>query len=73
MMGGALGWKYRIWSLLQVTWLSSRLPSIDVAGAWDDFLGCHRLALRRLVANPSHVGVDVDGLACRLCCPINCG
>jgi hypothetical protein len=52
---------------------SSPLPGIDVAGARDDFLDCHCLALLRLVANTFHVGVDVDGLACRLCCPANCG
>jgi hypothetical protein len=51
--------------------LSSPLPGINVADARDDFLDC--LALLRLVANTFHVGVDVDGLACRLCCPANYG
>jgi hypothetical protein len=37
-----------------------------VAGARDDFWGCHHLALLRLAAKLSHVGGDVDGLAYRL-------
>jgi hypothetical protein len=36
-----------------------------VAGARDDFWGCHHLALLRLAAKV-HVGGDVDGLAYRL-------
>jgi hypothetical protein len=65
-MGGALGWKYRLCSSLQAARLSSWLPGIEVADAWDCFWGRHHLALLRLVAKPSHVGASVDGLACRL-------
>jgi hypothetical protein len=56
-----------------VTRLSSRLLGIDVASAQDGFWGCHRLALLRLLAKPSHVGVDVDKLPCHLCYPTNYG
>jgi hypothetical protein len=73
MMTGAPGWKYQPWSSLQATRLSSQLPGVDAASARDGFCGCHHLALLRLVAKPSHVGVDVDGLACNLCCPMNYG
>jgi hypothetical protein len=66
MTSGALGWKYQLWSSLQAARLSSWLPGVNVAGALDGFWGCHRLALLCLVAKPSHVGVDVDGLAYRL-------
>jgi hypothetical protein len=37
-----------------------------VANAWDGYWGYHRHALLHLVAKLSHVGVDVDELACRL-------
>jgi hypothetical protein len=37
-------------------------------GIW----GCHGLVLLRLVTKPSHVGADVDGLACRLYYPMDC-
>jgi hypothetical protein len=73
MMSGALGWKDRLWSSLQAAWLSSQLLSVNVSGARDDFWGYIRLSLLHLVAKPSHVGVDKDGLACCLCCPMNCG
>jgi hypothetical protein len=66
MTCGAPGSKYRLWSLLYAARLSSRLPGVDVAGDRDDIWGCHHLALLRLDAKPSHMGVDVDGLACRL-------
>jgi hypothetical protein len=33
----------------------------------------HRCARLHLAANPSHVGVDVDGLACSLHHPMVCG
>jgi hypothetical protein len=46
--------------------LSSWLSGVDMAGAWDDFWGCHHLALLHLAAKLSHVGADVDGLDCRL-------
>jgi hypothetical protein len=54
-------------------WLLSCLPGIDMARAWDGFLGCHRLALLSLAAKFSHVGGDVDGLAYRLHWPMNYG
>jgi hypothetical protein len=44
-----------------------------MARARDDFWGCRRLALLCLVVKTSHMGVDVDELACHLCCPMNCG
>jgi hypothetical protein len=46
--------------------LSSWLLGVDVANAWDRYWGYHRHALLHLVAKLSHVGVDVDELACRL-------
>jgi hypothetical protein len=46
---------------------------LNNASARDGYWGCHQLALLRLVAKPSHVGGNVDGLACRLRCPMNCG
>jgi hypothetical protein len=73
MMGGALGWKYWLWSSLQAAQLSSWLLGVDVAGAQDGFWSCHHLALLRLVAKPSHMGADVDGLAYHLHSPTNCG
>jgi hypothetical protein len=39
--------------------LSSRLSSVDVAGARDDFWGYHRLVLIRLAANLSNEGAVV--------------
>jgi hypothetical protein len=44
-----------------------------MVGAWDGFSGCCQLALLHLVAKPSHVGVDMDGLAYRLHRPTTCG
>jgi hypothetical protein len=73
MTSGALGWKDRLWSLLQTAQLSSRLPGTNVMGAREGFWDCHWLALVLLVAKPSHMGVDVDGLACRLHRPTTCG
>jgi hypothetical protein len=55
MMNEAPGWKDRLYNSLQTALLSSWLPGADVVGAWDGFLGCHRLALFFLVAKPSHV------------------
>jgi hypothetical protein len=45
---------------------SSWLPGVDVTAARDGFWGCHCLAFLGLAAKLSHMGVDVDGLACRL-------
>jgi hypothetical protein len=73
MMSGARGWKDRLWSSLQYARLSCRLLGDDVVGVQDVFWRSCRLALLHLVAKPSHVGVDVDGLACRLRCPTNYG
>jgi hypothetical protein len=53
--------------------MSPWLPGVDVAGAWDDFWGFHCYALLCLVTKPSHVGADVDGLACHLYRPTNYG
>jgi hypothetical protein len=41
-------------------------------GARYDFWGCDRIALLRLVAKLSHVGADVDRLACSLHWPTDC-
>jgi hypothetical protein len=46
---------------------------INVVGAWDGFWGCRCLALLCLVAKPSQVVADVDGLAYRIYCPMNYG
>jgi hypothetical protein len=73
MTCGALGLKYRLWTLLYAAWLSSRLTGVDVAGDRDDIWGCHHLALLRLFAKPSHMGVDLEGLACHLCYRMNYG
>jgi hypothetical protein len=43
--------------------LSSWLTGIDVAGVRDDSWGHLHFALFYLVAKPSHVGTNVDGLA----------
>jgi hypothetical protein len=44
-----------------------------VARVQDDSLHGHRLVLLRLAAKLSHVGADVDGLACCLHRPMDCG
>jgi hypothetical protein len=44
-----------------------------VASAKDGFWGCHCLALLRLVAKPSHMGVDADDPARCLHQPTKCG
>jgi hypothetical protein len=41
--------------------------------ARDDFRCGHRIILLCLVAKPSHVGVDVNGLPYHLYCPMDCG
>jgi hypothetical protein len=46
--------------------LSSQLLGYNVAGAWDGSWGGHHLALLYLTAKLSHVGANVDRLACRL-------
>jgi hypothetical protein len=46
--------------------LSSWLSSVDVAVTRDDFWGCHRIALLHVNTKLSHVGANVDGLACHL-------
>jgi hypothetical protein len=57
MMGGAqtqnIGW----WSSLLAARLSSWLLDVDVVGAWDSFWCGHYLALLRLVAKSSNVGL----------------
>jgi hypothetical protein len=73
MMSGATSWKDGLWSSLQTTRLSSGHPGTDFASARNDFWDCLHLALHRLVTRPSHVGVDVEWLAYRLRCPMNCG
>jgi hypothetical protein len=64
-----IGW----WSTLLAARLSSWLLGIDVVGARDGFWCGYRLTLLHLVAKLSHVGADVDGLACCLHCPVDCG
>jgi hypothetical protein len=44
----------------------------EVDGAWDGFWRRCFTAWLYLVAKPSHVGVDVDGLACPLHHPMTC-
>jgi hypothetical protein len=73
MMSGAPDWKDGLWSSLQTARLSSRHPGTDLASARNDFWGCRRLALHRFVTKSSHVGADVEWLAYRLRCPMNCG
>jgi hypothetical protein len=46
--------------------LSSGLPGIDVVGARDGSWSCLCFTCLYLAAKPSHVGVDLDGLACFL-------
>jgi hypothetical protein len=43
--------------------LSSWLPGVDVAGAWNGTRGRFCFIWLYLFAKPSHVGVDVDKLA----------
>jgi hypothetical protein len=45
---------------------SSWLPDAEMASAWDDSWSHHCFTWLYLAAKPSHVGVDVDGLACLL-------
>jgi hypothetical protein len=52
--------------------LSSRLPGVIAAGAWDGSWGGHHLDSSCLIAKTSHVGVDVDGSAYHLHWPTNC-
>jgi hypothetical protein len=54
-------------SLDKDAWLSARLLGVDVTGARDGSWSCLCLA-----AMPSHMGADVDGLACFLHCPTVC-
>jgi hypothetical protein len=72
MTTGASCYKYRLQSPEKAARPSSWFPGIDVAGAHDGFLGCHHLALLRLVGKLSHVGGDVEGLACRRHRPTIC-
>jgi hypothetical protein len=44
----------------------TEMAKFHVAGTWDRFWGCHHLTLLHLAVKLSHVGADVDGLACRL-------
>jgi hypothetical protein len=44
-----------------------------VAGTQDDSWSGHHLSSVCLAAKPSHVGADVDGSACCLHRPTNCG
>jgi hypothetical protein len=67
MTSGALGKKFRLQSSEKATRLSPWLPGIDMVGAREGFSWCCHLALLLLAAKLSHVGGDVDGLACRLC------
>jgi hypothetical protein len=53
--------------------LSSWLPSVDVADAWDGSWGCLRSTLLYLDAKPSHVGANVDGIDCHLHRPTDYG
>jgi hypothetical protein len=53
--------------------LSSWLSGVDVAGARDNFWGCHHIALLHLAAKLFHVGADVDGLTYRLHRPTDWG
>jgi hypothetical protein len=73
MGGGAQVGKYRLWSTLEAARLSSWFPGVDVASARDDIWGGHCLALLHLVAKLPHMEADVDGLACRLHWPTDCG
>jgi hypothetical protein len=43
--------------------LSSRLPSVDVAGAQDGSWARLCFTLLFLAGNPSYMGADVDGIA----------
>jgi hypothetical protein len=52
---------------------SSQLLGIDVAGAQEGSWGCLSVTSLYLNAKPSHVGADVDELACHLHHPAVCG
>jgi hypothetical protein len=52
---------------------SSGSPGAEVDGAWDDSWRRHHFAQIYVTAKPSHVGVDVDRLACPLHHPAVCG
>jgi hypothetical protein len=73
MMSEAPGWKYRLYSLEKAARLSPWFLGVDVASAQDGLWGCHHLALLYLPTKYSHVGADVDRLACHLHCPMICG
>jgi hypothetical protein len=51
---------------------SSRFPNAEVDGAQDGSWRHRRFAQPYLAAKSSHVGVDVDGLACHLHHPTDC-
>jgi hypothetical protein len=53
--------------------LSSRLPGVDVVGARDSSWSCLHFIWLYLAAKPSHLGSDMDGLACSLHRPMVCG
>jgi hypothetical protein len=48
---------------------SSWFPGAEVAGVQDGSWSRHCFAWLYLAAKPSHMGADVDGLACLLHCP----
>jgi hypothetical protein len=73
MMSGAPGWKYQLQSSQRAARLSSWFPGVDVAGTQGGCWGCHHLTLLRLAAKLFHVGADVNGLACHLHQPTDCG
>jgi hypothetical protein len=63
-------------NLIQVPFTppSGCLPqSINVVGTRGGLRCGHHLGLLRMAAKLSHVGADVDGLACCLHQPMNCG
>jgi hypothetical protein len=60
-------------SLDKDAWLSSRLPGVDVVGDRDSSWSCLRFIWLYLAAKPSHLGSDMDGLACSLHRPMVCG
>jgi hypothetical protein len=51
---------------------SSWFPGVEMDGARDDSWRRCRFAQLYLAAKSSHMGVDVDGLACPLHCPTVC-
>jgi hypothetical protein len=64
MRSGVLGYKYRLQGSDEDARLFSWLLGLDVVGAQDVFLWCHRLVLLCLATKLSNV--DADGLSCHL-------